>query len=534
MEKLSRSGSQLSRQFKALDLAKLVHRPALSEVPRKPIHDINKLTQDTQTNAAELLKPTKASMRSYAIKNLLSDVDCIIHSIPPRTNALILANRSNPSSLLERIPYREAFAKDGSRRAFSDYTKAPDERKLEQKYPWITDLKTEVTNAEADITNMHNQIKGLKSEFQRSNVDSIETERSKLKALKILRNDMISKLNAFEKEVEAKARQEFESHVDKLIQSNPDKFWSSINKVNQGIDNDIKLLLKETGIKKLASDFKKIHLEFLNFEFDVRQKVERIKYAEENNMTLEGYIKAQQAKAREFCEDRDVFIRFTHKGFLSFLKSKQFKTQRETGKSGGGSLDVKGRRKLEWKLHGIDEDQDKLSPVYGYLCEDKLGIDRHVWQYGYIAARLSDKLKNDGLVKFTVFDSYASSKQRGSDSDEYSLQVRPDDPTNPTGDCFPLAWGDSLKLDLKKPIYYQEVQIRRPKSESDQDLIYNAMEEVYFLNHEQWSFQDHPARPYIDKARVLLEETKIPNHLIEDSRATEKWAYGAPIGENEW
>lgn len=94
-------------------------------------------------------------------------------------------------------------------------------------------------------------------------------------------------------------------------------------------------------------------------------------------------------------EDRPISIRRGIGGATNILQEGRFKTQFETGTS-GGMFDVGFRTKSENKGLGVPEDIDvMLRPVYGYLNVPGGGLET---QYGPIEFVLKDSIKSRTTV----------------------------------------------------------------------------------------------------------------------------------------
>jgi len=135
-------------------------------------------------------------------------------------------------------------------------------------------------------------------------------------------------------------------------------------------------------------------------------------------MSVEDYTKALDQKAVDLFKDAQPWIRVRPQILGKVLTDGRFKSQHETGKS-GGLLDVWHRASVEEDLFGYDqmktEDEDR--PIYGYLSADgdgrlksadptKAGWGDTVDMYGSVSVRLKESIKDN--TTWTGNDSLSS------------------------------------------------------------------------------------------------------------------------------
>lgn len=108
--------------------------------------------------------------------------------------------------------------------------------------------------------------------------------------------------------------------------------------------------------------------------------------------------------------NRKIGLRITPQGLLSALKDGRFKTQFETGSS-GGSLNLRGRAEVEEQLFGLPKDLPaQQRPVYGYVMgDDQTGTRAGpTWERRDAPPRYelgTDRLSSYGRVQVVLKDS---------------------------------------------------------------------------------------------------------------------------------
>jgi len=123
----------------------------------------------------------------------------------------------------------------------------------------------------------------------------------------------------------------------------------------------------------------------------------------EPDLTSEEYKRVAHEQLRALVKDRPVAIQFKSQHLDSFLETGRYRTQFETGTT-GGTLDVKGRTAAEGTGIGYPDDIDpKLRPVYGYLDFEADSFGGGVGSYGDITFVMRNDVRRRSTV--TVGDS---------------------------------------------------------------------------------------------------------------------------------
>ena len=124
------------------------------------------------------------------------------------------------------------------------------------------------------------------------------------------------------------------------------------------------------------------------------------------NIDVDDYISTMTKKLQDYTKNASMIIRCRANVLFDILKDKRFKTQYETGTS-GGSVDISGRSNIELMGQNIsyDIDVDKR-PIYGCLKQrnedgsvniKEYGLDKH---YGECICVLKDNLRKSTTVTF--------------------------------------------------------------------------------------------------------------------------------------